>query len=69
MSIKIAMMAFQALEEADIRSDVTRDHLIEADRTGRLQFYAEDQLKQSIEVAALKRSWSLDRRTGKYVKF
>lgn len=69
MSIKIAIMAFRALEEEGVRSGVTADQLLDADQTGRLQFYADDQIKQNIEAAALKCSWSIDRRTGKYSKF
>jgi len=69
MSIKIAMMAFRTLEEAGVRQDVNTEQLLAVDVTGRLKFYAEDQLKQNIESAALKSSWSLDRRTGKYAKF
>lgn len=69
MSIKIAIMAFRALEDAGVKTDVTMEQLLDVDQTGRLQFYAHDQLKQNIEAAALKSSWSIDRRTGKYDKF
>jgi len=69
MSIKIAIMAFRAIEARGIKRGVTATDLIEADMTKRLQFDSKDQLAQNIQAAALKCSWSRNRRTGKYDKF
>ena len=69
MSIKIAMMAFQALAESGVTKDVTPEDLFAADVTNRLQNYPESARQQNIEAAALKSSWSRDRRTGRYAKF
>ena len=69
MSIKIALMAFQKLDHMGVRDKVDHQRLFEADPTGRLKFLPLDLLNQVVPAAALKSSWSLDRRTGKYRKF
>ena len=69
MSVKIIMMAFRRLEEADIRTGVTTALLLDADPTGRLQHLPDDQLQKMIPIAALKSSWGIGRLTKKYNKY